>query len=88
MHRSSRPTDGEISAHIDAVGPLASVPLARDGIEVLDDAVLDAYLDGATALVGDGPRDLAIVYTAMHGVGAETVRRALRAGWLCPRRTR
>jgi phosphomannomutase len=70
------PTDGEISAHIDAAGPLAGVPLGRDGIEVLDDAVLEAYLDGATALVGSGPRDLEVVYTAMHGVGAETVRRA------------
>ena len=42
------PVDGEISAHIDAVGPLAGVPLSTQGIVVLDDSVLDAYLAGAT----------------------------------------
>ncbi|MGH9273290.1 MAG: phospho-sugar mutase [Acidimicrobiales bacterium] len=80
------PADGEISAHIDAVGSLAGIPLTQTGVEGLDDAVLDAYLDGARALVGDGPRDLAVVYTAMHGVGAETVRRAFaRAAFAPPR---
>jgi phosphomannomutase len=79
------PTDAEISACIDGVGPLADVPLARTGIEVLDDRTLDAYLDGATALVGDGPRQLEVVYTAMHGVGAETLRRAFaQAGFAAP----
>ncbi len=78
------PTDGEVSAHIDAVGPLAGVALGTDGIEVLDDRVLEAYLEGAAGLVGDGPRDVAVVYTAMHGVGAETVRRAFATAGFAP----
>lgn len=79
------PADGQISAHIDAVGALADVPLSADGVEVLGDDVLDAYVAGAAAMVGDGPREVATVYTAMHGVGAETVRAAFaRAGFPAP----
>ncbi|MEQ1788034.1 MAG: phospho-sugar mutase, partial [Acidimicrobiales bacterium] len=73
------PVDAEISACIDAVGPLASVPLDPTRVEVLGDAVLEAYLDGAVDLVRPGPRDFVSVYTAMHGVGAATVRRAFAA---------
>jgi len=74
------PVDGEISACIDAVGPVDGIAMATDGIVVLDDDVLDAYVAGARRLlVARGPRDLVIVYTAMHGVGAETVRRAFAA---------
>jgi phosphomannomutase len=58
------------------------VPLSTDGVEVLGDEVLDAYLAGVTAMVGDGPREVRAVYTAMHGVGAETLRLAFaRAGF-------
>jgi phosphomannomutase len=79
------PADAEISAHIDAVGSLAGVPLSADGVEVVGDDVLDAYLDGAVAYVGEGPRELSTVYTAMHGVGAETIRAAFaRAGFEAP----
>ncbi len=79
------PVDGQISAHIDAVGPLAGVPLSAEGIEVLGDDVLDAYLAGAAAMVGEGPRQVTSVYTAMHGVGAETLRAAFaRAGFPPP----
>ena len=46
---------------------------------MLGEAVLDAYVAGAVALVPPGPRDLITVYTAMHGVGAETVRRGFAA---------
>jgi phosphomannomutase len=73
------PVDEEISACIDGVGSLTDVPLATDGITVLGEDVLDAYLAGAIALVAPGPRDLVTVYTAMHGVGAETVRLAFAA---------
>jgi phosphomannomutase len=76
------PVDHEISAHIDAVGSVASLPLVDDTIEVLDDDVVHAYVDGAVGLLAAGPRDIAIVYTAMHGVGAETLRAAFsRAGF-------
>ncbi|MFL6206339.1 MAG: phospho-sugar mutase [Acidimicrobiales bacterium] len=76
------PVDQEISSRIDAVQSVASIPLADGSIEVLDDQVVEAYLRGALALVDDGPRDVAIVYTAMHGVGADTLRTAFtRAGF-------
>jgi phosphomannomutase len=40
---------------------------------VLEDALLDTYLDTVTELVEDGPRDLSLVYTPLHGVGNATV---------------
>jgi len=80
------PVDEEISACIDAVGALADIPLSDDGVVVLGEAVLDAYVAGAVALVPPGRRDLITVYTAMHGVGAETVRRSFAAaGFPAPR---
>ncbi len=71
------PADAEISAAIDSVGPLATIPLA-DTYTTLDEEVLDAYLEGATAIPVDGPRDLRIVYTPLHGVGADVAVDALR----------
>jgi phosphomannomutase len=74
------PADTQISAEIDAVGALASVPLAQDGWETLDEAVLDAYIARVTSVVRpDGPRDVEIVYTPLHGVGGEVMRRVLEA---------
>ncbi len=79
------PADAAISACIDAGGDLGSLP--RGEIEPrLDDTVLEAYLDGVTALVGtEGPRDLVSVYTPLHGVGGETVVEVMRrAGFPAP----
>jgi len=73
------PVDAEISACIDAVGRIGEIAMTDDGITVLGDDVLDAYVDGVRGLVAAGPRDLVAVYTAMHGVGAETARRAFAA---------
>ncbi len=76
------PVDDEISALIDAVGRLADVLMGADGIETIGEELLEAYLTGATALLGVGPRQVRAVYTALHGVGAETVRAAVaRAGF-------
>ena len=76
------PADAEISAEIDALGPLASVPLVDDW-ETLGDEVLDAYLERVAGLVrADVPRDLRIVYTPLHGVGRDVVLAAFeRAGF-------
>jgi phosphomannomutase len=75
------PTDTEIEAAIRAVGATRDIPLA-DGATVLDDAVVTAYVEAVAALVPDGPRDLRIVHTAMHGVGTEVLRKVLdRAGF-------
>ena len=62
------PADAEISAAIEAVGPLPSVPRG-DEWDTLGDEVLEAYLDRVASLVDPAtPRDLAIVYTPLHGV--------------------
>ena len=79
------PADTEISACIDAVGPVSAIPLGGEW-ETLDDSVLDAYLTRAASLVrADAPRDLAVAYTAMHGVGGQVVVDAFtRAGFAPP----
>ena len=79
------PADVEISAEIDAVGPVAAIPRG-DGWSRLDDSVLGAYVDDVSALAAPGgPRDLTMVYTPLHGVGGETVNVVLeRAGFPAP----
>ncbi|HEY6933615.1 MAG TPA: phospho-sugar mutase [Marmoricola sp.] len=75
------PADTEISAAIDAVGALEDIPRG-DGGHVLGDDILDRYVDTVAGLVGDGPRDLGIVYTPLHGVGGGTLGAVLqRAGF-------
>ena len=84
------PADADISAAIDAVGPLASVPLAADGdprIAFAGDALVEAYVAGALATAAPaGPdRDLRIVYTPLHGVGRDVMVEVLtRAGFPVP----
>ena len=72
------PADTEIAAHIAAVGPMASIPRSPQ-YETLDGAVVDAYVARAVSLLGDGPRQVSAVYTAMHGVGGEVFVRAVTA---------
>jgi phosphomannomutase len=79
------PTDSEISAAIDAVGPLTTV-LRGEQWDTLGEEVLEAYLDRVSGLVPPtAPRDLRIVYTPLHGVGGEVLTDALqRAGFAAP----
>ncbi|MET1061109.1 MAG: phospho-sugar mutase [Nocardioides sp.] len=78
------PADAEIAAEIDAVGALADVPRG-DGGEVLDDRIIDAYLTAVGTVATDGPRDLTLVYTPLHGVGNTSVLEVLdRAGFAAP----
>jgi phosphomannomutase len=78
------PADADISRHIDAVGALADVPRS-DAWHLLDDAALEAYLDGITSmpLLATLPhRDVRIAYTPLHGVGRDVVLAAFaRAGF-------
>jgi len=80
------PADVEISAFIDGVGAVHDVPRGQ-GWAHLDDGVLAAYLADVAALVpDDAPRQIAIAYTPMHGVGGDVVLRALAAaGYPAPR---
>ncbi|MEU3016843.1 phospho-sugar mutase [Nocardiopsis sp. NPDC007018] len=79
------PVDAEISAAIDAVGPVGALPLGEDW-EVLGEEAVAAYLDAVTALVPDGPRELSVAYTPLHGVGGRVLLEAVgRAGFAPPR---
>lgn len=66
------PTDGFIAADIDAVTSLKSLPRGTKWT-ILDDKVLNEYVKRTSALA-PRPGDLKVVYTAMHGVGTETVK--------------
>ena len=78
------PTDARIAAEIAAVGPVADVPRGDAGRTLLDD-IVDHYLDTVADLATDGPRDLRIVYTPLHGVGGTSVLQVLEtAGFDAP----
>jgi phosphomannomutase len=79
------PADAAIAAKIDAVGPLAGVPRGAGGT-VLGEHLVDRYLDTIAELAQDGPRDLDLVYTPLHGVGGTSVLQVLEtAGFPAPR---
>jgi phosphomannomutase len=70
------PADGEIADNIDRLGLLRNIPLSADDVRPLGDEVLGSYIEQAARVVAsDGPRDVKVVHTAMHGVGWEPVRR-------------
>ncbi len=74
------PADVEIAAEIEAVGTVESIPRAEFGWETLDDTVVEAYVQRvASVALPDGPRDLRIVYTPLHGCGGDVMRRAMQA---------
>ncbi|MQA85295.1 MAG: phospho-sugar mutase [Streptosporangiales bacterium] len=75
------PADLEISAAIDAVGPLAGVPL-DGGWETVGDEVVDSYLDAVCRLPLGSDRDVSVAYTPLHGVGRDVLAAAFaRAGF-------
>lgn len=77
------PADAEIAAHIQRVADaddVTSLPRSTD-YETAGEAVVDAYV-AATAAVAPAPAgasDLRWVYTAMHGVGWETLSKIVAA---------
>ncbi len=76
------PADARIAAHIlevAAQGDISTLP--RGEYEIADESVVDAYVS-ATATVAPAPAGAAgmtWVYTAMHGVGHETLEKILLA---------
>ncbi|MET7690243.1 phospho-sugar mutase [Streptomyces sp. NPDC005483] len=80
------PADADIAAEIDAITSLNDVPRPDTGWETLDDSVLDAYLARTDAVLAAGsPRTARTLYTAMHGVGKDTLLAAFaRAGFPAP----
>ncbi|AKU16156.1 phospho-sugar mutase [Luteipulveratus mongoliensis] len=80
------PADADISAAIGGFPTAASVSLETDGWETLDDAIVEAYVRTAAAVVdADASRDVSIVHTALHGVGSEVFQKAFAAaGFAAP----
>ncbi|MFI2616095.1 phospho-sugar mutase [Streptomyces sp. NPDC018584] len=80
------PADAEIAAEIAAVASLHDVPRPESGWEILADDVLEAYLARTDAVLApESPRTARVVYTAMHGVGKDTLLAAFdRAGFPAP----
>lgn len=79
------PSDSGISDCIAAVDGVAE--LARDDqYEILDESIVEAYLDAAAgAVLPDSPRSLVTVSTALHGVGGPILAAAFqRAGFAAP----
>ncbi|HEX2857703.1 MAG TPA: phospho-sugar mutase [Propionibacteriaceae bacterium] len=80
------PTDAEIAALIADVArhPLSEIPRS-EGYRRIGADLVDAYVARAAMLVPeDAPRDVAWVYTAMHGVGAPVVAAAAAASGFPP----
>ncbi|WP_431313378.1 phospho-sugar mutase [Streptomyces antnestii] len=77
------PADTEIAAEIKAIHSLHDVPRPTTGWETLSEDVLEAYLARTDAVLSpDSPRTARTVYTAMHGVGKDTLLAAFaRAGF-------
>jgi phosphomannomutase len=67
------PTDTLMAADIAAVQSVKSLPRARDWV-ILGEDVLSEYIRRTSALA-PRPADIKVVYTAMHGVGTETIQR-------------
>ena len=67
------PTDVLMAKEIAAVRSLKSLPRSKKWT-VVGEEVISEYIDRTSALA-PRPGDLKVVYTAMHGVGTETVQR-------------
>jgi len=77
------PTDEFIAKKIDEVSSLKTIARGKNWT-VLDESVVEKYIN-RTAALATRPGTLNIVYTAMHGVGTETLQRVFaKAGFSAP----
>jgi len=77
------PTDEFIAKKIDEVSSLKTIARGKNWT-VLDESVVEKYIN-RTAALATRPGTLKIVYTAMHGVGTETLQRVFaKAGFSAP----
>ena len=77
------PTDISIAQKIDAIVSLKEQPRGKVWT-VLNEEIINKYIN-QTALLATNPGSLRIVYTAMHGVGTETIQRVFhKAGYASP----
>jgi phosphomannomutase len=75
------PSDAQIAARIAEVASRPLADIARsDDYPLVGDELVAAYVARAASLVpADAPKDVAWVYTAMHGVGAAVVDQVVAA---------
>ncbi|GAA3336061.1 phospho-sugar mutase [Amorphoplanes nipponensis] len=66
------PADAGIEAAIRAAGAAAEVPLGEPGT-LLDQTIVQGYVDSAAAVVPAGSRELTVAYTPLHGVGGQVL---------------
>ena len=77
------PTDTSIAQKIDEITSLKSQPRGSEWTD-LGEEVIEKYIK-QTASLASNPGTLRIVYSAMHGVGTETLQRVFhKAGFLSP----
>lgn len=77
------PTDVSIAQKIDLISSLKEQPRGKEWT-VLGEDVIEKYI-ARTAALANNPGNLRIVYTAMHGVGTETIQRVFhKAGFPSP----
>ena len=77
------PTDVSIAQKIDAITSLREQPRGKEWT-VLGEEIIQKYID-RTASLATKSGSLRIVYTAMHGVGTETLQQVFhKAGFLSP----
>ena len=77
------PTDVSIARKIDAITSLKELPRGKVWT-VLGEEIIEKYIE-CTASLATTPGTLKIVYTAMHGVGTETLQRVFqKAGYRSP----
>jgi len=77
------PTDVSIAQKIDAITSLKSQPRGKEWT-VLGEEIIEKYIN-RTAALATKPGSLRIVYTAMHGVGTETIQQVFhKAGFQSP----
>jgi phosphomannomutase len=77
------PADADIAARIADVGAVADLPRGAPGT-ILEEEIVDRYLDTVAGLAEDGPRDLSLVYTPLHGVGNDSVLQVLETAGFEP----
>ncbi len=76
------PTDLQISHEISLITSLSSQP-RKQNWEIVDESVISNYVSRTAALVNQ-PSDLKVVYTAMHGVGTETLQHVFHKAGFAP----
>lgn len=77
------PADKDIAALIDkvAAGNIANLPRSQN-FTVLDDEIVNAYIEKTAALAKEPAAEINYVYTAMHGVGYEVLSKTLEKAGL------